>query len=382
MARVIDTLAGGTITSKTLRKVKDALFFDRGNVRQKYSRYLIMLALSSVIATGGVVADSTAVVVGGMIIAPLMTPMLAIALSTAIGNGRNALRALALTLLSTVAVIAIAAIVADIAPGGTHIVGNSQIATRTAPRLIDLIIALAAGAAGAIATVREDTAEVFPGVAVSISLVPPLCVAGTALAYEQPGLALGALLLFATNFFAIQLAGVLVFFAVGLPRIALREADRHARNIGLLIAATGTLLCVLPLGAASAQVAREVVLQNHATGIVDDWLNGSDYESLSVRANGSVVTVQITGHGTPPKTSLLASLLSTTSPRPSKVRVLVLPQEIQTPIEPSQVTVPTSETTVTAPSSETTATGSGGLEATGSASPTTSSPPQTSGPSN
>ena len=84
--------------------------------------------------------------------------------------------------------------------------------------MVDLIIALAAGTAGAIAIVREDVAEVLPGVAVSISLVPPLCVAGTAFAYGQPELALGALLLFATNFFAILLVGGLVLTAVATAK--------------------------------------------------------------------------------------------------------------------------------------------------------------------
>ncbi len=374
MTRAIEVIAGGEVTPKTLNRIEDTLYFDRGNVRDKYSRYFILLALSSIIATGGVVADSTAVVVGGMIIAPLMTPILAVSLSVVVGNGRNALRSLGLTIGSVFGVIAIAAIVARIAPGSTHIIGNVQIATRTTPRLIDLVIALAAGAAGAIAIVREDVADVLPGVAVSISLVPPLCVAGTAFTLGQPGLAWGALLLFATNFFAIQLAGGMVLTFAGLPRAARREANRHTRNIGLAVALVGTVFCVVPLAATSASVAQAVILENRAAKSVDQWLHGSAYESLSVRASGSVVTVQITGHGIPPRTADLATLLSGAKPRPSKVRVLVLPQEVQTPLEPPQVTAPTSETTVSAPSLETTPAGPGGSEATQTGRPATSTP--------
>jgi len=374
MPRTIDTIAGGAVSPRTLNRIEDALYFDRGNARDKYSRYFTLLALSSVIASGGVIADSTAVVVGGMIIAPLMTPILAVSLSVVVGDGRSALRSLALTIGSVLCVIAVAAILASVAPGSTHIIGNSQIATRTAPRLIDLVIALAAGAAGAIAVVRKDVADVLPGVAVSISLAPPLCVAGTAFALGQPALAWGALLLFVTNFFAIQLAGGLVLTIVGLPRVARREADRHTRNIGLVIALVGTVLCVVPLAATSAAVAREVVLENRASTAVEEWLKESRYESLSVRASGTVVTVQITGHGKPPKTADLASRLSAAKPRPSKVRVLVLPQEVQTPLQPSQVTMPTSETTVSAPSPDTTRAGTGGQDATQSGRPGTTTP--------
>ena len=93
-----------------------------------------------------------------------------------------------------------------------------------------------------------------------------------------------------------------------------------------------------------------------------------------MRAKGTVVTVQITGLGAAPKSANLATLLSDANPRPSKVRVLVLPQEVQTPLEPSQVTAPTSETTVTAPSSDATRAAPSGDEATQSEVPTTPTP--------
>lgn len=207
VAWLTEILASGKDTPSDLARVRDALLFDRGNVSDKYSVFFLMLFLSAVIATGGIVADSTAVVVGAMIIAPLMTPMLAAALSIITGDGHNTIRSLLVTVAGAVMVVGVAALVTWLAPAGVQLAGNSQIAARTAPRLIDLIIALAAGTAGAFAIARKDVSAVLPGVAVSISIVPPLCVAGTAFAEGAPTLAFGALLLFATNFFAVQLAG-------------------------------------------------------------------------------------------------------------------------------------------------------------------------------
>lgn len=231
MAWLADMLAGGKSTTDDLdlARVRDAVLFDRGNIRDKYSIFFLMLVLSSIIATGGIVGDSTAVVVGAMIITPLMTPMLAAALSIITGDGPNTVRSLLVTVAGAALVVAVAVVVTRLSPTGVQLAGNSQIAARTAPRVIDLIIALAAGAAGALAVARKDVSFVLPGVAVAISLVPPLCVAGSALAEGSQALALGALLLFATNFFAIQLAGGIVFTSMGFARVALHDASPRAR---------------------------------------------------------------------------------------------------------------------------------------------------------
>ena len=300
MVNLADIVAGGHVDAGDVARVRNHLLMDRGNVRDKYSRFILMLALSAIIATGGIVEDSTAVVVGAMIIAPLMTPMLATALSTITGDGRNALRSLLITLTGAAFVVALAVLVTLLAPGGLQLAGNAQVAARTAPRVLDLVVALAAGVAGALAVVRKDVPEVLPGVAVSISVVPPLCVAGTALAMGSWQLGYGALVLFATNFFAIQLAGGAVFAAVGFSKVALESASPHARSVGIVVAALGATLCLLPLGATSAQLANAAALQRQASAAVGQWLEGSDFEALSVTAQGTIVTVEITGTGFPP----------------------------------------------------------------------------------
>ncbi len=116
---------------------------DRGGARDKYSRFVLMLVLLSAIATGGIVEDSTAVVIGAMIIAPLMTRMLGTALSTITGDGRNTLRSLGIAVAGAALVVAVAVPVTWLAPGARWQSGLQQ---RRRPRRT---FARVAGAGGA-----------------------------------------------------------------------------------------------------------------------------------------------------------------------------------------------------------------------------------------
>ena len=153
-----------------------------------------MLGLSAIIATLGLLANSVAIIIGAMIIAPLIGKLL---------------RRSSLTLLSGVVLtIALSWIVA--AAVGLKTV-DSEILSRANPTLIDLGIAMAAGAAGAFANTRRRIADALPGVAIAVALVPPLSVVGIGLALANMKLAAGSSLLFLTNLISIIFTGGLVF---------------------------------------------------------------------------------------------------------------------------------------------------------------------------
>lgn len=103
-----------------------------------------------------------------------------------------------------------------IIPADTNLLANPQIASRTASRLIDMLAAFATGFAGAVGLARRDVSDVLPGVAIAISLVPPLVVVGSCLGKGEPALAVGALLLFASNVLAMVVAGTFLFAAAYL----------------------------------------------------------------------------------------------------------------------------------------------------------------------
>ena len=156
------------------RDMRDAVFFEGPDVRQRLSRFWILITLASIIAATGVAADSTATVIGAMIVAPLMTPVLGTMLSVVLANRTNLTRSLLLVAGGAVVAIAIGWLVGLFVVNPVVAETNSQVAQRVHPRLIDLVAALATGAVGSVALVRRDISDTLPGVAIAISLVPPL----------------------------------------------------------------------------------------------------------------------------------------------------------------------------------------------------------------
>lgn len=170
--------------------------------------FFFMLILSSVISTLGLLSGSTATVIGAMIIAPLMGPIIGIAYAIAVANRRLMKRAGMTLLFAAVTTILSAAIICQLT--GLRAL-TEEITLRTEPTLIDLFVAIAAGAAGAFAKSRKHIADAFPGVAIAVALLPPLSAIGIGLALLDPNVWLGATLLFITNLTGIIFSGILVF---------------------------------------------------------------------------------------------------------------------------------------------------------------------------
>ncbi|MCC0176434.1 TIGR00341 family protein [Waterburya agarophytonicola K14] len=167
-----------------------------------------MLVLSAIISTLGLLANSVAIIIGAMIIAPLMGPIIGMAYSVAMGN-RKLLRRSSLTLFKGIILTIVASwLTASII--GLETV-ESEILSRTNPTLIDFGIAMAAGLAGAFTQTRRSIADAIPGVAIAVALVPPLSVIGIGLGLGEQEIAVGAFLLFLTNLICIIFFGSLVF---------------------------------------------------------------------------------------------------------------------------------------------------------------------------
>ncbi len=309
MARFGDILHGGEITADDVELLQEKLLFDRHPKRDRMIRFFVMLLLSAVIATYGVVSDSVASVIGAMIVAPLMTPIMAVSLSVVSGDGRNIVRSLLIVAAGTAAVVGSAYVLAVVLVGTVQIAGNSQITARTSPRLIDLIIAVASGAAGAFATGREDVSDALPGVAIAVSLVPPLSVVGICLSAGAFRDALGAFLLFLTNFLAIVVAGLVVFAIMGYGGTALHLEGKKAKRWAIAVIVIATLVIIVPLGITSYRVTAEQILQQRTLEEAEAWLEGTQYEVVSVEADGRQVQVIIAGEGDlPPFEDLLSNL--------------------------------------------------------------------------
>ena len=211
--------------------------------------FFFMLAAAGVIATFGLLSNSAAVIIGAMIVAPLMNPIISLAFGGVDANRVLISRSLLTIVIGTIVIITMAFLVSELI--GWKLAGSELIA-RMSPSLLDLGIAVAAGAAAAFAYTRPGVSSALAGIALAVALVPPLCTAGIALSLGQKagtdiGFAMGTVsargpfLLYLTNIFGIVLAASLIFF--------LQYFRRHASAfISLVLIASCLLLVIPPLG--------------------------------------------------------------------------------------------------------------------------------------
>ncbi|MEA5582093.1 TIGR00341 family protein [Nodularia harveyana UHCC-0300] len=208
----------------------------RGAVSSK--NFYILLFLSGIISTLGLLANSAATIIGAMIVAPLMGPIIAIAYSMAVGNQRLLKRSSVTLFSGIVLTVVTAMIIAKIVGIKTF---GPEIWQRVSPTLLDLVVALAAGAAGAYAKSRRHVADALPGVAIAVALVPPLSVVGIGIAIGSRSVASGASLLFLTNLIGIIFSGALVF-------LAQRYGSLERARQGLILSIGAIFILGLPLG--------------------------------------------------------------------------------------------------------------------------------------
>lgn len=141
----------------TITDMRASVFFEGTEAGRKTSRFWILLTLSGIIASAGVVGDSTATVIGAMIVAPLMTPILGVVLGTVLGDRRNTLRSWLFVIAGAALAIVIGFLVGLTVSTPVVAATNGQVAGRVSPHLIDLLAALATGVVGAIALVRRTS---------------------------------------------------------------------------------------------------------------------------------------------------------------------------------------------------------------------------------
>ncbi len=203
---------------QSVEALNEALDLSHGDALSKRTGFLIMLTLAGTIAIAGVLSDSTATVIGAMIIAPLGTPILGIALGIVTGHLSLVIRSILWVLSGLVIVVVLGLIFTIFVATPESLETNSQVLGRTSPSLMDLVAALATGFAGGFAMCRKDLSAVLPGVAIAISLVPPLGVVGVCAGQGLWSDALGALILFLSNVVALVIAGSIVFTMGGYAR--------------------------------------------------------------------------------------------------------------------------------------------------------------------
>ncbi len=207
--------------------------------------FAVMTGLSSGIASLGMLRDSVAVVIGAMLVAPLMTPLLAVGKALVEANARmfrQATKALGAGFLFA---LLVPVVIGLIVPGNDL---TDEVLARGTPNLLDLAIAGLSGLAGAYALARPGLAGTLVGVAIAVALVPPLAAAGILIANLDLEMASGALLLFVTNLVAIALGAALAYRLMGLRVDALDGGLPPWARTAILLLGVAALALSAPLG--------------------------------------------------------------------------------------------------------------------------------------
>jgi uncharacterized hydrophobic protein (TIGR00271 family) len=217
--------------------------------------FFLLVVLSCVIATQGLLVDSAAIIIGAMLVAPLMSPVIGLGLASITGDDRM-LRDAASALIRGAGLAILIAFLITLGNRNLPFVVMqdlpNEVLARTRPGPIDLGVALAGGIAAAFALAMPHISAALPGVAIATALMPPLCTAGIGLAMGRWDVAAGALVLFITNAITITFAASLVFYALGFSGPLINRSKLVPRS--LIVSAVLTIIMLSSLSLFSYQV--------------------------------------------------------------------------------------------------------------------------------
>ena len=289
--------------------------------------FITLISLSTAIASLGLMQNSGAVIIGAMLVAPLMTPMLGAGLGLVQGN-------LVLVRNATISILSgfflslvIGLFFGFCVPGFRDL--TSELLARGSPNLLDLVIALLSGIAAAYATARPGLLGALPGVAIAAALVPPIATAGISLATGHTANGVGAAFLFGTNLVAIILSSALTLYVLGIRPNRQQEFSRiWSRRILVSLAVTA-LFFVFPLGASLVSNFTErpdplrVAIETELKSMPSIRLGTLSFDHTGV---GEILKVEL--YSTSPVATEIASRIAKTAnaslESPHQIRVVTL----------------------------------------------------------
>ncbi|MGD9680123.1 MAG: TIGR00341 family protein [Candidatus Obscuribacterales bacterium] len=293
--------------------------------------FVVLLGTSTVIATLGLFQNSAAVIIGAMIIAPLMRPLMGLAYGSLIANAFLIRRSISTIIVGSVVAVFIAFIFATLLQG---IEVTSEISSRIHPNLLDMGVAVFAGAAGAYCQTRRELADTLAGVAISVALVPPLGVVGIGLALGQTKIWTGAGLLYATNLVGITFSAIIVFLLMGYGPI-----KRAGRSLGVSLALLVCLMIPLALSM------RELLIEHEMSANIKALLREKTYTFKDVQLSKvevkrfrkpMLVTATVVSSGAginANQVRLVQDFLTKETGIPIEFRLRVIPSMVVTAIE-------------------------------------------------
>lgn len=263
---------------------------------QIHGSNMCILIVAIIIASVGLNMNSTAVIIGAMLISPLMNGIMAMGYGVATNDIPLVKKAASGFGIQVLICIITSTLYFIISPISTT---SSELLARTNPTIWDVIIAICGGVAGAIGSTRKEKTNVIPGVAIATALMPPLCTAGYGLAYGNLHFFAGAFYLFFINSFFIALSTLVVVLILKLPsrRVVSEKAKKKiTRSIAFIAVVTiipsifiasGIVVDTVTTSKYNSYINNEFNFEN--TQIVQSSLD-SDEKTISVALIGSVIS--------------------------------------------------------------------------------------------
>ncbi|MCP4418712.1 MAG: DUF389 domain-containing protein, partial [Chloroflexi bacterium] len=261
--------------------------------------FYMLISLATVIAALGLIINSPAVVIGAMLVAPLMSPIVGTGLALVLGDTRFIRLSLGAVLRGVLLAVIVGAAAGLLSINQT---ATSELLARTQPTLIDLAIALFSGLAGAYALCRSDAAGALPGVAIAAALVPPLATVGISLTAGRFDQAAGAMLLFTANFVSISSATALMFLILGFRPTAAQKTRRTVQARSARAAIISLAIIAALIFGFTYQLAQEQARLVRINDVVEEKLaevaGASLHEPPIATFDGEFLTLEVTARST------------------------------------------------------------------------------------
>ena len=259
---------------------------------------LWILILAIFMASLGLNVNSTAVIIGAMLISPLMGPIMGVGLSVGLNDFELMKRSLKSYFITTLFSVTTATIFFLISPVAE---GQSELLARTSPTIYDVFIALLGGLAGVIALSTKEKGNVIPGVAIATALMPPLCTAGYGLATGSAAYFFGAFYLYFINSVFISLATFTGVRVMHFQRKAFADKGRELKVRRTIVFVVILTLC--PAVYLTVGIIRDMLFQGSANRFINEQLSFADTQVLDKKitrgSEGAEIRVVLIGEEVP-----------------------------------------------------------------------------------
>ena len=253
--------------------------------------FFVLTIFSGIIITLGLVVDSSAVVIGGMLLAPLVWPILALSLGIVKGRSKLIQDSSFTLLKSTLLIFVIAVIIGIISP--SYALKGTEFLSRTSPTIFELFIALAAGFVGAFVIAYPKIGAAIAGVVVAAALVPPIAVMGISVSHGNISLAGGAFILYLSNLIAVTFSASVLFFVARFKGPS-SESGQERRKSNMCWTLLFLLVLMIPLFLITSNTVKENKQQKIVREIVGATIPEAVVTNVSVDDKSEISIVNIT----------------------------------------------------------------------------------------